>query len=219
MIDEPNQESRIKNQELFMGQEAKCTLTFRRARVEGTALLETDALIFRGGDVRLSVPYRDIASVSASDDALRVEFGGGVAVFAVGPVAARWADRIRNPPTRLDKLGIRPGAMVILVDVKDEAFAAEIAARGARVSTRLAGEADVIVLGAERRDRLGKLAPIQRHLKRDGAIWVIRPKGVDAITERDVMQAGWAAGLVDVKVARFSETHTAEKFVIPVRRR
>jgi len=202
-----------------MGQEAKCTLTFRRARVEGTALLETDALIFRGGDVRLSVPYRDIASVSASDDALRVEFGGGVAVFAVGPVAARWADRIRNPPTRLDKLGIRPGAVVILVDVKDEAFVAEIAARGARVSTRLAGEADVIVLGAERRDRLGKLAPIQRHLKRDGAIWVIRPKGVDAITERDVMQAGWAAGLVDVKVARFSETHTAEKFVIPVRRR
>ena len=194
-------------------------LTFRRAKVEGKALLETDALIFRGGDVRLSVPYLDIASVSASDDALRVEFGGGVAVFAVGPVAARWADRIRNPPTRLDKLGIKPGTTVILLDVKDDAFAEEIAARGARVSTRLSGEADVIFLAADRRDRLEKLAPIQRHLKRDGAIWVIRPKGVDAITERDVMQAGKAAGLVDVKVARFSDTHTAEKFVIPVRRR
>ena len=202
-----------------MGQEAKCTLTFRRAKVEGKALLETDALMFRGGDVRLSVPYRDITSVTAADDALRVEFGGEVAVFAIGAVATRWADKIRNPPTRLDKLGIRPGTAVILLEVKDDGFAAEIAARGARVSTRLGGEADVIFLAADRRGRLEKLVPIQRHLKRDGAIWVIRPKGIDAITERDVMQAGKAAGLVDVKVARFSDTHTAEKFVIPVRRR
>jgi hypothetical protein len=29
------------------------------------------------------------------------------------------------------------------------------------------------------------------------------------------MKAGQAAGLVDVKVVRFSETHTAEKFVVP----
>lgn len=33
------------------------------------------------------------------------------------------------------------------------------------------------------------------------------------------MAAGKEAGLVDVKVARFSETLTAEKFVIPVQRR
>jgi hypothetical protein len=30
------------------------------------------------------------------------------------------------------------------------------------------------------------------------------------------MKAGKDAGLVDVKVVRFSDTHTAEKFVIPV---
>jgi hypothetical protein len=33
------------------------------------------------------------------------------------------------------------------------------------------------------------------------------------------MTAGKAAGLVDVKVVRFSETHTAEKFVIPLKAR
>src|SRR5262245_41079261 len=192
-----------------MGQEAKCTLTLGRTKTDGKALLETDALIFRGGDVRLAVPYRDIASVAASDGAMRVEFGGQVAVFAIGATATRWADRIRHPPTRLDKLGIRPGTSVILVGVTDDGVAAEVAAVGVQVSTRLTGEADVIVLGAERRDRLAKLVPLQRHLKRDGAIWVVRPKGIDAITQRDVMQAGKAAGLVDVKVARFSETHTA----------
>ena len=202
-----------------MGQQAKCTLTIGRTRTEGKALLETDALIFRGGDVRLTVPYRQITAVTATGGALRVESASGVAVFALGAAAEKWADKIRNPPSRLDKLGIKSGAAVVLLGVDDEGFASEIAARGARVSTRLSGEADVVFLGAERRDRLEKLGPIQRHLKRDGAIWVIRPRGAEAITERDVMQAGKAAGLVDVKVARFSDTHTAEKFVIPVHRR
>jgi hypothetical protein len=48
---------------------------------------------------------------------------------------------------------------------------------------------------------------------------VIRPKGVTQITEADVLTAGKAAGLVDTKVARFSDTHTAEKLVIPKERR
>ena len=53
-------------------------------------------------------------------------------------------------------------------------------------------------------------------LKPNGALWVIRPKGRPEISERAVMAAGKAAGLVDVKVVGFSPTHTAEKFVIPV---
>jgi hypothetical protein len=34
-----------------------------------------------------------------------------------------------------------------------------------------------------------------------------------------VMAAGKAAGLVDVKVVGFSSTHTAQKFVIPLKNR
>ena len=56
-------------------------------------------------------------------------------------------------------------------------------------------------------------------MKRDGSLWTIRPKGSPHVSESDVMKAGQAAGLVDVKVVRFSETHTAEKFVIPVKNR
>ena len=50
-------------------------------------------------------------------------------------------------------------------------------------------------------------------------MWVVYPKGRTDPSEVDVLEAGKAAGLVDVKVARFSETHTALKFVIPVARR
>ena len=44
-------------------------------------------------------------------------------------------------------------------------------------------------------------------------------RGRPEISERAVMAAGKAAGLVDVKAVSFSPTHTAEKFVIPVRQR
>lgn len=47
----------------------------------------------------------------------------------------------------------------------------------------------------------------------------VRPKGTPAIADTDVIAAGRAAGLVDVKVVRFSATHTAEKLVIPVTKR
>ena len=44
-------------------------------------------------------------------------------------------------------------------------------------------------------------------------------QGSGAIGEGDVLSAGRAAGLKDVKVVRFSATHTALKFVIPISQR
>ena len=202
-----------------MGAEAKCTLTFGKTKADGRALLETDALIFRGGDVRLSVPYKQMSAVEAKAGTLRVSFPDGVATFAIGDAAPKWAAKILNPPNLLDKLGVKPSHHVLVLGVKDEGFVRELAGRAASVSVRASGESDIVFYAAETRAALDKLMPLQKHLKRDGAIWVIRPKGVAAITESDVMKAGKAAGLVDVKVARFSDTHTAEKFVVPVKAR
>jgi hypothetical protein len=50
-------------------------------------------------------------------------------------------------------------------------------------------------------------------------IWTLRPKGSRDLTESEMMRAGKDAGLVDVKVVSFSDTLTAEKFVVPVARR
>jgi len=52
-----------------------------------------------------------------------------------------------------------------------------------------------------------------------GALWIVRPKGTAAISDADVIAAGKIAGLVDVKVVRFSDTHSAEKLVIPLAKR
>ena len=202
-----------------MGAEANCRVTVGQKTTAGKALLETDELIFRGDGLRLAIPYNDILSVSAKDGTLRVTSTAGIAAFDLGDAAARWAEKIKNPPSRIDKLGIKVGQRVLLVGLRDASLREEIQTRGATVLFRATEDADAIFLAASDRSDLDRLVTLQKFLKRDGAIWVIRPKGTADISEGDVMKAGKAAGLVDVKVVRFSETHTAEKFVIPVSRR
>ena len=48
-----------------MGAEAKATLKVGRQSYEGTAMLETDELRFRG-DTRMRIALRDVSAVSAT---------------------------------------------------------------------------------------------------------------------------------------------------------
>jgi hypothetical protein len=199
-----------------VGAEAKCTLTLGRQKAEGKALLETDELIFRGGDLRLAIPYSTISAVDAINGVLRITASTGIVLFELGEAAVKWADRIRNPPSRIHKLGIKIRQRVLFVGLRDATLREEIETSGAIVLSRATEQADAIFLAANERSDLERLVTLQKFMASDGAIWVIRPKGTPAISEGDVLEAGRAAGLVDVKVLRFSETHTAHKFVIPV---
>ncbi len=198
-----------------MGAEAACVLTVGRKRYDGKALLETGEIIFRSPAFRLKVPFAEIQSVEAQKDALVIRHAGGTATFVVGAAAARWADKIRNPRSLIDKLGVKPEHRVVVLNVDDAEFARQLAERAPDVSTRLREESDVIFLGAESLEALARLAALREAIKRDGMIWAITPKGKGGIKDTDVMAAGEAAGLVDVKVAAFSATHSAAKFVIP----
>ncbi len=84
---------------------------------------------------------------------------------------------------------------------------------------RVLKSSDAIFFGVSKEAELARLEKLKGSLKPNGALWIIRPKGRPAISERATMAAGKAAGLVDVKVVGFSPTHTAEKFVIPVAKR
>jgi hypothetical protein len=202
-----------------MGYEARCTLRIGNEVSRGTAILEHQDLIFRGA-TRLAIPLATIASAVADDGTLTVRFGRTTAVFDIGAVASRWADRITNPPSRLDKLGVKPGLSVIVIGERHADLMRELKARGARICRSApAGGSDLVFYGASSRDMLDRVREVKRSLKPNGALWVIRPKGSAAITESEVMAAGKNAGLVDVKVVSFSATHTAEKFVIPRRDR
>src|SRR5215207_4429644 len=104
-----------------MGEEARCAVRFGNARSEGKALLETDELLFRG-EFRIAVPLQGITALAASDGEVRVEFADGEATFELGPKAERWAERIKNPKSLLDKLGVKPDSSVAVVDLDDSEF-------------------------------------------------------------------------------------------------
>jgi hypothetical protein len=201
-----------------MGQRLKCTARIDGKRAEGMALLETKELVFRGTE-RLVIPLSEVTAATARSGSLLVAFAGRRAEFDLGDAAAKWAARITNPPSRLDKLGIKAGMTILMQRHSDDELSREIAARGARIVRKAADGADAIFFGASRRADLDGLAAAVPLMKPNGALWVIRPKGVEAITEAETMAAGKRAGLVDVKVVSYSATHTAEKFVIPVAKR
>jgi hypothetical protein len=57
-------------------------------------------------------------------------------------------------------------------------------------------------------------------IKPDGSIWVIRLKGGRGpILDTDVITAGLRAGLVDNKIASFSETQAAMRLVFRLKDR
>jgi hypothetical protein len=132
-----------------------------------------------------------------------------------------------RPPERdyshrslLDKLGAKPGQRIAVLGVSDAAFLKDLAARVPDFARdKPAGAADIIFAAAEDTKSLARLKSLAAAIVKNGAIWVVYPKGQKHIREVDVIAAGKAAGLTDNKVCKFSETHTALRFVIPLARR
>jgi hypothetical protein len=186
-----------------MGQESNCKLEHDGRTYEGKALLETSELIFRGG-TRLKIPFREMSRVEASDGRLLIASPQGQVTFHLGDAAAKWASKILNPPSRLDKLGVKAATRIHWIGAPDPEFKREAEQRGAAfVRTR----PDLTFVAAASLQDLAQLEPAA------APVWVVYPKGVSKIREIDVLQAGRQTGLVDIKVASFSPTHTALKFV------
>jgi hypothetical protein len=125
-----------------------------------------------------------------------------------------------QPSTRplLDKLGVRPGTRVATIGPFAANFLTPLRGRASEVVADPTG-CDVVFLAAEDRAQLAQVARVAANLGRDAALWIVRPRGSSAITERETLAAGLEAGLVDVKVVHFSETHSAAKFVFRLRDR
>jgi len=136
------------------------------------------------------------------------------------------AKKVREPErdyshrSLLDKLGVKPGQRICVLGVNDAAFHSDLAALVPDAAfEKPRKDTDLIFLAAEKLTDLARLKSLEASMKRNGAVWVVYPKGQKHIREADVMAAGKSAGLTDVKVCRFSETHTALRFVIPLARR
>ena len=198
-----------------MGLDTRCSASFNKQTSIGRAQLETEYVLFRG-DFRVKLALAAITGISTRDGVLSLKSSDGTLVLTLGAAAGQWAAKIGSPKSRVEKLGVKQGVRVSVLGVADKAFLAELTAVGADVSTRVRQSSDQIYMAVESAKDLARFKAVLPSLVPDGAIWAIRRKGLADASEAATMAAGKAAGLVDVKVARFSETHTAEKFVRPV---
>jgi hypothetical protein len=114
---------------------------------------------------------------------------------------------------------VKPDHKVAVLGVRDEPFLRELRARAADVSYRRRPNCDVIFLAVEGPGDLPKIAASRGSITGNGGIWVVHPKGRPDLPQQTVIEAIVAAGLVDNKGIRFSDTHAALRAVFRLRDR
>jgi hypothetical protein len=115
----------------------------------------------------------------------------------------------------LQKMGLKPGIRIAVLGFADRGFMQDIP-----FETCLRHDPDeentgydVIVIRATGVEKLSSLRQTKRALRQTGALWIVYPKGIKAITQKQVLFSGNAEGFTDCKVCSFSQTETALKFV------
>ena len=121
----------------------------------------------------------------------------------------------------LDKLGVKPSAKVAVLNLDDPSFLKLLRERTTDiVFGKPRSACDIVFMGAHQKKELVRLKNVKHWIEPNGAIWVVRPKGGRSeLRDTDLIEAGLAAGLVDNKIASFSETHGAMRFVFRLRDR
>ena len=132
-----------------------------------------------------------VALVLDDPEALLLDVEVGLGPGQVQPLQRLQQDRGDRPvpvplPVGGDDVprGVRPGAPSV------EELVGQLRDRSSRLLERYDGP--------EARADHERLPALKSSLAPNGALWIIRPKGVKHITESDTMAAGKAAGLVDV---------------------
>jgi len=205
-----------------MGYETKCRVHVADASGESraanaTVLLETDELVVRG-EARVKVPRADIQRVSRRAGVVTVVATTATVRLTLGePAAAKWEQKLNEAPKRLiDKLDVKPNAKVWLIDVASPELEAQLAERTSDISRgKTARDCDVIFVGVEREAHLARIERAVNAIVDNGAIWVIHPKGQEGVADTTIFGKAKSLNLAYTKVARVSNTHTAEKLVRP----
>ncbi len=213
-----------------MGLEAQCRARIGDQDVAVRALLESNELILRG-EHRERLSFSVLDSIDAADGRLILRRNGEQIVLELGAAAATWADKIRHPRTLLDKLGVKAGQRVATVGLTHANLLAQL--RTAVAPTEYppidardpatgicdlptdGADLDLVFIEVATLPHLDVLPALRSAIAQAGAVWVLHPKGSAKLNDVHVMAAGKAAGLVDNKVARVSDTLSALRLVIP----
>lgn len=200
-----------------MGKDQETTFTINKIKASGRVLLETGEVIIRGEHAR-RIGFADMKKLAASRGTLRFEHRGDAIAIALGDAAGVWLEAIRNPRTRIQKLGVTAQTRVCVLGPAESDALAEIqAVTGEKPGRRLTKAIDIVLLFAPEPDALAALATIEPALAPKGAVWVLWPKGRKDFAHQDVVAAGKRAELSQTKSMGFSLVYTGLRLVRAVK--
>jgi hypothetical protein len=175
--------------------------------------LEPGEIVCRG-ELRQSFAHVDMKRLKVIGTRLEFRCANNDIAIELAKSAPTWLDRIKNPRTRMQKLGVAPGLQVCVLGRAPADALAEIAEiLGAKPKQRLAAGADLVLCVCDEPRELERLADVEPKLAARGALWVLWPKGRKDFAHDHVVAAGKGVGLSITKSVGFSDTLTGLRLV------
>ena len=198
-----------------MAMESACTLRVGRDRFEGKVRLDGDYIDF-AGQTKFRFRLAEIRRPRRESDAIRFDFHGtDVAIRMDEKTSARWIESIMNPESLADKLGVKDGQAVRVMNLDDIELMGSLREKSVKMVSAPPARCDMVMLGVERAAELRQIGDLSETLRPGGAIWVVLPKSVRTVTKANVVTAAREAGLNNVKAIDYSETQAAYKITRP----
>jgi hypothetical protein len=178
----------------------------------------SDQVVFHGGR-KGAVKYKQVEVLTTGKGILKIRVDAAIMEFPLGNKVERIAAKIRKPPGRLDKMGIKPGAAIDLVGDAPNDFLKELDAAEIESANSIADGMTTRIAFVKEAEELLNLPGWVSDLEGNVSLWIVYPKGGHGLRESDVLDAGRDANMKDIKVVRFNDKLTALKFVVPLAER
>ena len=197
-----------------MGREATCRARWKGGEGEVKALLETEALILRGGH-RAQWLLASLSAIHVEGDWLHLTTPDGEVALDLGPAQAdSWAKKLAKPaPSLAAKLGVGPACRVqVIGEIEDplleKALVAALAPTPAQARLSLA-----VVRGE---DELEAALTAHAVLPADAPIWLVNVKGAASPFGENAIRAIMRQrGFIDSKTASVSAALAATRYARP----
>lgn len=197
-----------------MAMDSACTLRVGKDRYVGKVHMEADFIDF-AGKTKFRFRLTEITKPRRLSSVIQFGFHGNAVSIDLGnpKTAESWFAYVIQPRTLADRLGVKSGLSVRVLNLDDAELVQSLQTKGTRMIRNPGVSCDMVMLGVERASELRQIEDLCEDLQPGGAIWVVLPKSIRTVTKANVVAAAREARLNHVEVVDYSETQHAHKIV------
>lgn len=199
-----------------MAMESACKLQVGREKYDGKVRMEGDHIDF-AGPTKFRFRISEMRDPRREDQSIIFNFHGHAVSIELSSLRAaeNWIDYILHPQTLADKLGVKDGQTIRVMNIDDQDLFTSLQTKNTKLVSRSTSRCDLVMLGVERSSELRQLEDLCENLRPKGAIWVVLPKTGRTVTKANVLAAAREAGLTHAGIVDYSETLAAHKIIRP----